>query len=44
MELVYLQACHLKKINLRGGLNLYTYSGKDIELGYKAGLILHTTL
>ena len=24
----------LKKINLRGGLNLYTYSGKDIELGY----------
>tara|TARA_B100000900_G_scaffold75662_1_gene60491 strand:+ start:10526 stop:12973 length:2448 start_codon:yes stop_codon:yes gene_type:complete len=24
----------LKKINLRGGLNLYTYSGKDIDLGY----------
>lgn len=25
----------LKKINLRGGLNLYTYSGKDVDLGYK---------
>ena len=24
----------LKKINLRGGLNLYTYSGKDVKLGY----------
>lgn len=24
----------LKKINLRGGLNLYTYSGKDVNLGY----------
>ena len=24
----------LKKINLRGGLNLYTYSGKDVDLGY----------
>ena len=24
----------LKKINIRGGLNLYTYSGKDVDLGY----------